>query len=597
MDGKDTLALMPTWAWKSLTYQLPAICFEGLTIVITPLISLMKDQVDKLQSLWIKAEMINSTMPQADVEEIMRELENASLNNIKLLYVAPERLNSRRFLNIVKKQKISQIAIDEAHCISQWGHDFRVSYLKIKDFISSLKSVGQKFPTVALTATATEKVRKDVTERLALREYNTFVKWFDRKNIAIIVREVSKKEEKEAKVLEIINKTPGCGIIYCASIKATEELFWFLNMNWIPAWIYHGSMNSIARDKCQNEFMSWKYKVIVATNAFWMGIDKDDVRFVIHYNLPWTIENYYQEAGRAWRDWKNSYSVVLASYRDVKVQEFFIENTYPTRMEIQKLYEHLYKPYSIWSWAWEKIQKTYFQLASETDIKDSKIWSILRVFEKYWIAERGSGWDSDFKWKGIRLIEDKKETKDLLIDYRREEALEKESYVKLDEIKHLLFDPTCRKKFILEYFWDEIDLKNVMDWCWSCDFCIAKKNAMKDTSTHIPLSIFDITLDAFFKMPREFWQSTMVDFLYWTPSEMVIKWWLTKEEFYWVLSSYKKAEIKAIIEALISKYYLEKSTDKFPTIKITGKWEKALFDDKDLKSDLLSLQSFVYVKR
>ena len=321
-EWKDTLVFMPTWGWKSLTYQLPGLYRKWVCLVISPLISLMKDQVDKLNELWIKTELINSTIDRYDIQIILNELSNPT-TDIKFLYVAPERLNSDEFLRVISKVNISLVAIDEAHCISQWGHDFRPSYMKINWFLDWLKAEDRAaFPIVALTATATKKVRADIVERLWLDDYKSFTTWFDRKNITIIVREISKKDEKMEKVAEILDKTKGSGIIYCSSRKAVKEVYDELSQNWIKVWMYTWAMTPDNREQEQNAFMNDDYKVIVATNAFGMWIDKKDIRFVIHYNLPWSIENYYQEVWRWWRDGKKSFWVVIASFWDTKIQEF-----------------------------------------------------------------------------------------------------------------------------------------------------------------------------------------------------------------------------------------------------------------------------------
>lgn len=306
----DTLVFMPTGGWKSLTYQLPWVVLDGVCVVISPLISLMKDQVDSLTELWIKAKLINSTITPSQIDEILEELQSNRSNPIKFLYIAPERLNSHKFLRIVSGIKISLLAIDEAHCISQWWHDFRPSYMKILSFIEKLVwEWERKFPIVGLTATATDKVRTDISERLGLWEYKIFISGFDRKNIIIVVREISKVSEKIDKVKEILEKTAGTWIIYCSSRKSVKELYSTLQNEWMAVGMYTWEMDNTQRENMQNTFMNSWYKAIIATNAFGMWIDKKDVRFVIHYNLPWSIENYYQEVWRAGRDGKKSFEL------------------------------------------------------------------------------------------------------------------------------------------------------------------------------------------------------------------------------------------------------------------------------------------------
>ncbi len=329
--GDDTLVFMPTGGGKSLTYQLPGLVREGLVIVISPLISLMKDQVDKLNQLDIHTRAINSTISPDEQQRILEELSMGRAiedTPIKFLYIAPERLNSQMFLRVIRSVKVALVAIDEAHCISQWGHDFRPSYMRIRDFLVRLREASD-FPTVALTATATPKVRQDIVERLGLTKCNVFTKGFDRKNIIILVREISAKADKLRKTLEIIQKIQGSGIVYCSSRKVVSEVYEFLSSRGVSVGMYTGAMGHGDREDTQNAFMQSDCDVIVATNAFGMGIDKKDIRYVIHYNLPGSIESYYQEVGRAGRDGKQSFGVVLASYGDTKIQEFFIENSHP----------------------------------------------------------------------------------------------------------------------------------------------------------------------------------------------------------------------------------------------------------------------------
>ncbi len=325
---------------------------DGLTIVISPLISLMKDQIDKLRERGIASVCINSTISPQEQRDILEEIRYPGEVPIKFIYIAPERLHNEEFLNIMHKVKISLIAIDEAHCVSQWGHDFRPSYMKIKDFIKSLRNresfnedESNIIPVIALTATATKRVRSDIMERLGLEKPKEFIYGFDRKNIVMLVREIPKKEEKLEKVAEIIEKTPGSGIVYAASIKNVEEVYNYLKSKGVSVGKYTGDMDNTSREFEQNEFMDGSTRVVVATNAFGMGIDKKDIRFVIHYNLPGSIESYYQEIGRAGRDGRMSIAVILASFADTKIQEFFVENSNPEKKEVIEFYDYLYESF------------------------------------------------------------------------------------------------------------------------------------------------------------------------------------------------------------------------------------------------------------
>ena len=317
-NGNDALCIMPTGGGKSICYQIPALMSDGIAIVISPLISLMKDQVTSLNQNGIRAAYINSTLTSAQQS---RAIYNAMRGEYKLIYVAPERLEVPAFLNLCNSIKISLIAVDEAHCVSQWGHDFRPSYLKIADFISKLDNR----PVIsAFTATATDAVKRDILNLLGLKNPYQITTGFDRKNLFFAVK---RPQRKQKELLAIVSEHKNqSGIIYCATRKNVEKVSDFLNDNGYDSLIYHAGLNSEIRNRNQEDFINDRCNLIVATNAFGMGIDKPDVRFVVHYNMPKNLENYYQEAGRAGRDGENSDCILLYSPADVHTQRFFIEN-------------------------------------------------------------------------------------------------------------------------------------------------------------------------------------------------------------------------------------------------------------------------------
>lgn len=317
-NGNDALCIMPTGGGKSICYQIPALMSDGIAIVISPLISLMKDQVTSLNQNGIRAAYINSTLTSAQQS---KAIYNAMRGEYKLIYVAPERLEAPAFLNLCNSIKISLIAVDEAHCVSQWGHDFRTSYLKISDFISKLDDR----PVVsAFTATATDAVKRDILNLLGLKNPFEITTGFDRKNLFFAVK---RPQNKQKELLAIVSEHKNqSGIIYCATRKNVEKVSDFLNDNGYRSLIYHAGLNSEIRSKNQDDFINDRCNLIVATNAFGMGIDKPDVRYVVHYNMPKNLENYYQEAGRAGRDGENSDCILLYSPADVHTQRFFIEN-------------------------------------------------------------------------------------------------------------------------------------------------------------------------------------------------------------------------------------------------------------------------------
>lgn len=331
LDGNDTLALMPTGGGKSLCFQVPALFSEGLCIVISPLISLMKDQVDNLKKRGIKAVAIYSGMHYHEIDLV---LDNCTNGDMKFLYISPERIMSDTLKVRLRKMKINLLAVDEAHCISQWGYDFRPPYLKI----AALRELIPTVPVLALTATATKNVVQDIQDKLTFKKPHVFVKSFERKNLTYAV---IKEEDKLNRILKIISKVNGTGIIYVRNRKKTKELALFLNKNNISCDYYHAGLDSKQRDDRQNAWVSGKKRIMVATNAFGMGIDKADVRFVIHTDLPDSLEAYYQEAGRAGRDEKRSFAIQLYCEADIIDIKKNLENAYPPLSEIKMVYQSL----------------------------------------------------------------------------------------------------------------------------------------------------------------------------------------------------------------------------------------------------------------
>ncbi len=331
MSGQDTLALMPTGGGKSITFQVPAMLKDGICIVITPLIALMKDQVENLHKRDIKAIAIYSGMSKNEIEVA---LDNCIYGNVKFLYISPERISTEIFQLRVKHMNVNLIAIDEAHCISEWGYDFRPSYLKIAE----LRELIPNTPFLALTATAIPKVVKDIQEKLQFKEENVFRKSFERKNLVYLVR---KLDDKQKYLIETILKVAGSGIIYVRNRKATRETALFLQKNNISADYYHAGLNHETRNLKQINWKVGKIRVMVATNAFGMGIDKSDVRFVIHLELPDSIESYFQEAGRGGRDEKRAVAVLLYNNSDKVKIEQRISRSFPEIKEIKAIYQAL----------------------------------------------------------------------------------------------------------------------------------------------------------------------------------------------------------------------------------------------------------------
>lgn len=342
INKEDVLAIMPTGGGKSICYQVPALCLDGITIVISPLISLMKDQVDALKTMGVKARLINSSLSNSEYNEALEEIEN---DECKIIYIAPERLDSMEFVNIIRGKNISQVAIDEAHCVSQWGHDFRVSYKKIPYFINRL----DKRPIVtAFTATASNEVREDIINILNLHNPAVYITGFDRENLSINIVKSSSKNKYTLDYVE--NHKNESGIIYASTRKEVETIYeGLLKRNYSVA-KYHAGLSNEARKEYQENFINDDIKIMVATNAFGMGIDKPNIRWVLHYNMPQSIENYYQEIGRAGRDGEDSECVLLFSPGDVHTQKYLvevgIENPDRKRVQYKKLQQMVDLVYS-----------------------------------------------------------------------------------------------------------------------------------------------------------------------------------------------------------------------------------------------------------
>ena len=453
LSGQDSMVVMPTGGGKSLCYQLPAMVMEGVTIVVSPLIALMKDQVDALLNKGIPATLINSTL---SLDEQKERISGMRRGEYKLVYVAPERFRSGLFLSALREVQIALFAVDEAHCLSQWGHDFRPDYLRLGKAVEELGRPQM----LALTATATAEVRADILLHMKLRDPHLSVRGFSRPNLSLNVTPCEKVKVKYERLREIITQYQ-TGIVYCATRKKVEEVSEVLKEWRMKAIAYHGGMDEKAREEAQNRFLQKKAGIAIATNAFGMGIDRSDVRFVVHFEIPGSIEAYYQEAGRAGRDGEPSHCELFFNYADTKTQDFFIDGSNPSFELIRDVYQSLLNYADV----------NYEVLSSIDDIKDRAnaknsmaVSSAISMLARQGYIER---FDVPGKRiRGTRMLQPKTLARDLKIDQAALRDKDKRDRAKLKAMIELCYADKCRQQIILEYF-GEMDAGP----CGNCDVC------------------------------------------------------------------------------------------------------------------------------
>lgn len=580
MAGHSVLAVMPTGSGKSLCYQLPALALPGLTLVVSPLIALMKDQVDQLDHLGLPATVINSTVSR---EQQRSRLEQAIAGKIKLLYIAPERFQNDEFKSALSRTNVSLFAVDEAHCVSLWGHDFRPDYLRLRPVIAALKS-----PTIlALTATATPAVRRDILTQLGIENAPQIVSGFDRPNLYLEVREVATSAEKIRAMTELARWAP-LGIVYAGTRKNVEDIHANLRRAGIETAAYHAGLTLPDRKAVQDRFMSASQCVIVATNAFGMGIDRSEVRFVVHADIPDSVEAYYQEIGRAGRDGDPARCLLLFSYADKWIPEFFIDSSHPPADILKYVFGKVCRSgeREILGEAWRKLAAT----------KDHRFHASIALLQRFGYLDRIQTRDG----RGVRILKPN-DTALSGINFQELEARREFEYKKLAVMLNYAsrFRKHCYRSFILSYFGEWNRSRD----CGNCSRCNPQKYprikpvatavvvaskpqpapVSTESATIVALKILSCVLRVQQKLGREKVAKILAG-----SEDSAIKDYRSLST-YGLLSKYSIKSVTGMIDYLIAENYIAQEAGFRPSIYVTQKGEVFLKERPEIAMPGISL--------
>ena len=557
LEGQDALVVMPTGGGKSLCYQLPALMLDGITVVVSPLIALMKDQVDGLVAKQVPATLINSSLSETEIGTRIRGM---TRGEFRLVYVAPERFKSRMFVEALSPLSIALFAIDEAHCISQWGHDFRPDYLRLKRVLGEL---GQP-QVIALTATATPEVRADIVTQLGLglagrQPPRVFVTGFARHNLTLAVTRTRNRADKMDRVLQAIHDLQ-TGIVYCATRKNVERVAEELAAARIACVAYHGGLTDEQRTKAQERFMAGGCPVVVATNAFGMGVDRPDLRFVVHYDIPGSVESYYQEAGRAGRDGEPARCELLFNYADVRTQEFFIDGANPSRALIAEVYQVLRRlcregPVTLpISEIAEEVRGAKNEMAVGT---------VLHLLERAGFLQRE--YEQGQRTYTTRLKEPVIPLEELPIDFEGLDVKRERDMTKLRRMIDYPDHRDCRHQFILKYFGDA----EAAPHCSVCDNCLLHAGNAARLPTEEETVIIQKALSCVGRLNGRFGRGRVAQVLVGSHAKELLDAGLDRLPTYGLLSAEGTDYVWSLLDVLIKAGCIAVSSGEYPTLSLT----------------------------